>query len=109
MRIESPSDERRRSGGWVGCIRLAVAAAAVFCFLGRASGAAPEEGAKSKSRAATEAERIVNAVEEPSIVFSCDQVEVRTFVKMIGTSLGHKFIVDESVKGKVTVVAPKIR
>ncbi|MDI6774903.1 MAG: type II secretion system secretin GspD [Verrucomicrobiota bacterium] len=68
-----------------------------------------QQAPPKKSRAETEAERIANAFEEPSLVFACDQVDVRTFVKMIGGSLGHKFVIDDNVKGKVTVVSPKVR
>lgn len=46
---------------------------------------------------------------EGSVNFSFDQVSVRSFVKLVGDMTGRKFIVDEDVDGKVTVVAPRIK
>jgi general secretion pathway protein D len=40
--------------------------------------------------------------------FSLDQVDLRTFVKLVGDLTGRGFIVDETVQGKVTVITPKI-
>lgn len=46
---------------------------------------------------------------EGSVNFSFDQVSVRSFVKLVGDRTGHKFIVDEDVDGRITVVAPRIK
>ncbi|MDP6524730.1 MAG: type II secretion system secretin GspD [Kiritimatiellia bacterium] len=46
---------------------------------------------------------------EGSVNFSFDQVSVRSFVKLVGDMTGRKFIVDEDVDGKITVVAPRIK
>lgn len=40
--------------------------------------------------------------------FSFDQVEVRTFVKMVGEITQKKMVVADDVTGKITVVSPKI-
>jgi general secretion pathway protein D len=40
--------------------------------------------------------------------FSLDQVDLRTFVKLVGDLTSRGFIVDETVQGKVTVITPKI-
>ncbi len=43
-----------------------------------------------------------------TINFSFDRVDVRTFIKVIGEVTGKRFVVDEAVKGQVTVLAPRI-
>lgn len=45
---------------------------------------------------------------ESTVNFSFDQVDVRTFVKVIGELSGRRFIVDEAVKGQITVMAPRV-
>jgi general secretion pathway protein D len=45
---------------------------------------------------------------ESTVNFSFDQVDVRTFVKVIGEISGRRFVVDEAVKGQVTVLAPRV-
>jgi len=40
--------------------------------------------------------------------FAFDRVEVATFVRMVGDMTGKSFVVDESVKGKITVVSPRV-
>jgi general secretion pathway protein D len=42
------------------------------------------------------------------INFSFDQVDVRTFVKLVGEQTGRKFVVADDVGGKITVVSPRI-
>ncbi|OGV61290.1 MAG: type II secretion system protein GspD [Lentisphaerae bacterium RIFOXYC12_FULL_60_16] len=42
------------------------------------------------------------------INFSFDEVDVRTFVKLVGDVTGRKFVVDESVKGRITVISPRV-
>lgn len=83
---------------------------ATFCAMTLAGHLfAQTDDAASKARTMAEANRITKAVEESTILFSCDQVDVRTFVKMMSKELGQKFIIDDDVKGKVTVIAPRIR
>ncbi len=48
------------------------------------------------------------AGEETLVNLSCDQVDVPTFVKLIGEMTGQRFAVAENVTGKVTVVAPRV-
>lgn len=43
-----------------------------------------------------------------TITFSFDQVDVGTFVKLVGDITGRRFVVAEDVQGKITVVSPKI-
>lgn len=40
--------------------------------------------------------------------FNFDQVDVRSFIKLVGDMAGIRFVVDEDVAGKVTVSAPRI-
>lgn len=40
--------------------------------------------------------------------FSLDQVDLRTFVKLVGDLTGRGFIIDEAIQGKVTVITPRI-
>jgi general secretion pathway protein D len=42
------------------------------------------------------------------INFSFDQVEVRSFVKLVGDITGKKFVLGEDVSGKITVVSPQV-
>ena len=41
--------------------------------------------------------------------FTFNQVEVATFVKLIGDITGRRFVIDEDVTGLITVISPKIR
>ena len=43
------------------------------------------------------------------INFTFNQVEVATFVKLIGDITGKKFVIDEGVEGLITVISPKLR
>jgi general secretion pathway protein D len=45
---------------------------------------------------------------EGYINFNFEQVDVRAFVKLVGDITGKKFVVADDVKGKITVVAPRI-
>ncbi len=65
-----------------------------------ATGVAVSSGAEDRPVAAMAPESTVN--------FSFDQVDVRTFVKVIGEISGRRFVVDEGVKGQVTVMAPRV-
>lgn len=40
--------------------------------------------------------------------FTFDQVDVRTFVKIVGDMTGRRMVVDQNVEGKITVISPKI-
>ncbi len=55
------------------------------------------------------ADRLLEAIAEPTLSISCDHMDIRTFVQLMANSLGRKVVVDDSVKGKVTVVSPRIR
>ncbi len=43
------------------------------------------------------------------INFTFNQVEVATFVKLIGDITGKKFVIDEGVEGLITVISPKLK
>jgi len=47
--------------------------------------------------------------EEGAVNFSFDQVDVRSFVKLVGDITGKKFVVADTVAGKITVVSPRIK
>jgi len=54
-------------------------------------------------------ERPVSVASPQSTVnFTFSQVDVRSFVKIIGEITGRRFIVDDAVKGQITVVAPRV-
>ena len=40
--------------------------------------------------------------------FTFDEVDVRTFVKLVGEITGKRFVVGEGISGKITVVSPKV-
>jgi len=40
--------------------------------------------------------------------FAFDEVEVRTFVKLVGELTGKRFVVGDGITGKITVVSPKV-
>ncbi len=40
--------------------------------------------------------------------FSFDKVEVATFVKLVGEITGRRFVVGEDIKGRITVVSPRV-
>ena len=50
--------------------------------------------------AADEERRVVN--------FTFDQVDVRTFVKLVGEITGGRFVVGDDIEGKITVVSPRV-
>jgi general secretion pathway protein D len=45
---------------------------------------------------------------QATVNFTFSQVEVRTFVRLIGELTGRRFIVDEAVKGQITILAPRV-
>ncbi|OGV65402.1 MAG: hypothetical protein A2283_01585 [Lentisphaerae bacterium RIFOXYA12_FULL_48_11] len=47
--------------------------------------------------------------DDRSINFSFDQVDVRSFVKLVGDITGKKFVVADGVIGKITVVSPQVK
>ncbi|MCK5850895.1 MAG: type II secretion system secretin GspD [Kiritimatiellae bacterium] len=53
-------------------------------------------------------EKVEGGQSEGSVNFTFDQVDVRTFVKLVGEITGKKFVVAEDVAGKITVVSPRI-
>ena len=53
------------------------------------------------------ASSILNAG-DTRINFSFDQVEVRSFVKLVGDITGKKFVLSDDVDGKITVVSPQV-
>ncbi|MDD4870538.1 MAG: type II secretion system secretin GspD [Kiritimatiellae bacterium] len=47
--------------------------------------------------------------DESLVNFSFDQVDVRSFVKLVGDITGKKFVVADNVAGKITVVSPRVK
>ncbi len=41
--------------------------------------------------------------------FTLDQVDVRTFVKLVGEMTGKRFVVGDGIEGRITVVSPKVQ
>lgn len=80
---------------------MAVIAASLFLT------AAPW-GRADDDRVQREAERLRASLESGTIVFSGDQMDVRTFVKMVGGHTGRTFVVDDNVEGRITVVSPHV-
>lgn len=57
---------------------------------------------------AAEERPVALASPQSSVNFTFSQVDVRSFVKIIGEITGRRFIVDEGVKGQITVLAPRV-
>jgi general secretion pathway protein D len=45
---------------------------------------------------------------ESFVNFSFDQVDVPAFVRLVGDLTGRRFVVGEAVKGRITVISPKV-
>ena len=52
--------------------------------------------------------RYAGSAEDGYIDFRFDRVDVRAFVKVMGELTGKRFVVDERVRGQITVEAPRI-
>jgi len=50
-----------------------------------------------------------SAVGERIVNFSFDEVAVPAFAKLVGELTGRRFVVSDGVKGKITVVSPRVR
>jgi general secretion pathway protein D len=57
---------------------------------------------------AVEDKPVALASPQATLNFTFSQVDVRTFVKVISEVTGRRFIVDEAVKGQVTIMAPRV-
>lgn len=75
----------------------AIQTLALVCLFGIPCPARSQEKAPAPSAGAA---GVVN--------FSFDQVEIRVLVKLMGEITGRRFVVDDAVKGQVTVMAPRI-
>ncbi len=84
-----PSTQRRPGAGRVGRFVLA----AVLALTTAVRAQAPAAGAAETAG---------------TVNFSFDQVDIRTFVKLMGEMTGRRFVIDEAVKGQISVVAPRI-
>lgn len=86
----------------MGLFCAGIAFAADSNTVARASAMASRLPARAVSLATAAAdERVVN--------FSFDQVDVYTFVKLVGEITGRKFVLSEGVAGKITVVSPRVK
>lgn len=50
----------------------------------------------------------LTAAGDTKVNFSFDQVEVRSFVKLVGDITGKKFVLGDDVDGRITVVSPQV-
>lgn len=81
-------------GGW--CRRGAVVAGLILLPTGAAI---PQDAVKVP---------VAGVNDAATLNLSFDHVDVRTFIKVIGEVTGRRFVVDEAVKGQITVLAPRI-
>jgi len=51
---------------------------------------------------------MASADNQTYVNFTFDQVDVRTFVKLVGEISGRRFVVDDDIEGKITVVSPRV-
>lgn len=56
---------------------------------------------------AVAAQQLTPSTNAPAFNFNFDQVEIRVLVKLAGEMTGRRFIVDDKVTGRVTVVSPE--
>jgi general secretion pathway protein D len=73
------------------CI-MAVLGATLLCSAAQAQFAAATNGPAARGT--------------PTVNFNFDQVEIRTLAKLVGEMTGRRFLVDNTVTGRVTVVTP---
>ena len=73
-------------------------------------GAGGAEPAPPAGKVAAEQEAATDRSSRESFVnFSFDQVDVASFVKLVGDMTGRRFVVSDDVAGKITVVSPMVR
>lgn len=87
---------------------LQAATVAALMLLGILTSSTPRVYADSRMPDLPPVPQNQGAGENGHINFSFDQVDVTTFVKLVGEITGHKFVVSDGIKGKITVVSPKI-
>ena len=112
MRRENDSEMKRRLQSNRACLPWLAAACAAG--VAAAAWAASETG---RDRAAVMAGRLppprpaaTNAAVDTGYVnFSFDQVDVASFVRLVGEITGRKFVIGDGVAGKITVVSPRVR
>lgn len=80
-------------------------AAAVLCDAATAQAPVPAVPADSTPKPGVTTPRIAG---DAIVNFSFDQVDVSTFVKLVGDLTGKKFVVGDGVAGKITVVSPMV-
>ena len=86
----------------------------IFLFSSSISFAAPKkrtDDKKLKEKVNNMQRKRINAPkkksEKDNISFDFDNVDIRVFIKFISELMGKNFIVDEKVRGKITVISPK--
>lgn len=50
-----------------------------------------------------------NLPDDGFVNFSFDSVDIASFARLVGEITGRRFVVDESVEGKLTVISPQVR
>ena len=104
--------KKRRAADAAG--RTLAALAFLAAVAGVALGQAPGAFGRAGAPAITNPAAVAGADIPPPppdvgyIDFSFDQVDIGSFVKLVGDKTGRKFVVAEGVKGKITVVSPRI-
>jgi len=99
-------------------LRLARGCALAVCLLGLLlllpGGilAAPPQAAPGASKAPSASDETVETVPAPddaakTISINFDGVDLRAFIKYISQVTGKNFVIDDAVKGNVTVISPK--
>lgn len=78
------------------------------CMLAAALALATAVCAQAPATGAVEVVPSAVADSAGTVNFSFDQVDIRTFVKVMGEMTGRRFVIDEAVKGQISVVAPRI-
>jgi len=105
------STGRRLTAGHSEPLRVMVAAVLGVGLLVQVQ-AATDTVSRASAMASRLPARAISAVPESSegfVNFSFDQVDVTSFVKLVGEITGRKFVVSQGVAGKITVVSPRVR
>ena len=90
------------------CTKALAAAMAAAVLGGAALAQAPATPGKAEAAPRPAAGPMPRGAGDAIVNFSFDQVDVSTFVKLVGDLTGKKFVVGDGVAGKLTVVSPMV-
>jgi general secretion pathway protein D len=82
---------------------------AILACVGLLAGIEGEEDPQALIRRLGGAPAAAREPDSRAVNFSFDQVDVHSFVKLVGEMTGRRFVVGDSIKGKITVVSPQIQ